>query len=271
MTNASTILFGYHPVREALIAQRRRIDVVLLGSGKGASRRQEIADAAAAAGIEVKWVDPQRIDAMVGHARHQDVCARTGPYPQLALDDLLHRGDESDSPSWFLLMDRIVDPQNVGAMARTAYCAGVRGLVLPKDHSAPISAAASKASAGALEHMPVARVTNLVDAIKRMKRGGMWVVGADRNDGRSVFGTDLTGALALVIGGEEKGLRPLVRKHCDFTVSIPQVGPVGSLNASAAAAVIIYESYRQRMARGDNRRRNNAKRDANAQAKKGGR
>lgn len=254
MSNSSTILFGYHPVHEALLARRRRIDAVFLGRGKGASRRQDVADVAESAGIEVKWVDPQQITAMVGHPRHQDVCARTGPYPQLTLEDVLLHGTGSDMPPWFLLMDRIVDPQNLGAMARTAHCAGVHGLVLPKDHSAPLSAAASKASAGALEHIPVARVTNLADAVKCMKRSGVWVIGADRNGDQSVFDADLSGPLALVIGGEEKGLRPLVRKNCDYTVSIPQSGPVGSLNASAAAAVIIYESYRQRLAGGEKKR-----------------
>ena len=248
MTNAANFLFGYHPVREALLARRRRIDKVYLGQGKGASRRQGIADTAWSAGIDVQWVVPQQITTMVGHSRHQDVYAQTGPYPVQTLDDLLPVGPQAVAPPWLLLMDRVVDPQNMGAIARTAHCAGIQGLVLPKNHSAPPSAAASKASAGALEHMPVAYVTNLVDAIKRIKQSGLWVAGADRNGDQSVFEADLSGPLALVIGGEEKGLRPLVRKHCDFTVSIPQTGPVGSLNASAAAAVIIYESFRQRSA-----------------------
>ncbi len=248
MTTATNVLFGYHPVREALLAHRRRIDRVYIGQGKGASRREAIADIAKSAGIDVQWVAPQQITAMVGHPRHQDVCAQTGPYPIASLDHLLPAGSQSSAPAWLLLLDRVVDPQNMGAMARTAHCAGVQGLILPKDRSAPPSATASKASAGALEHMPVAYVTNLVDAIKRMKQHGIWVAGADRDGERTLFEADLSGPLALVIGGEEKGLRPLVRKHCDFTVSIPQTGPVGSLNASAAAAVIIYESYRQRLA-----------------------
>jgi 23S rRNA (guanosine2251-2'-O)-methyltransferase len=240
------LLYGYHPVLEALRAHRRRIHGVYLGQGKGAPRRQAIADAARQAGVAVEWVTPQQVTAMVGHSRHQDACAKVSPYPIVEVEDLLADASRMADPAWVLLLDQVVDPQNLGAMARTAHCAGVQGIILPKDRSAPPSAAASKASAGALEHMHLAYVTNLVDTIIKLKDHGLWVAGADRDGGRSIFEADLSGSLALVIGGEEKGLRPLVRKHCDFIVSIPQTGPVGSLNASAAAAVIIYESFRQR-------------------------
>jgi 23S rRNA (guanosine2251-2'-O)-methyltransferase len=119
-------------------------------------------------------------------------------------------------------------------------------MVLPKKRSAPPSSAASKASAGALEHMPLAYVTNLVNALKQLKSHGLWIAGADHRGSQTVFEADLTGPLAIVIGGEEKGIRPLVKQQCDFTVAIPQTGPIGSLNASAASAVIMYEAYRQR-------------------------
>ena len=150
-------------------------------------------------------------------------------------------------PPWLLLLDQIVDPQNFGAIVRSAHCAGMHGVIVPKDHSAPPSAAVSKASAGALEHIRLAEVTNLVATIGELKAKGLWIAGADRWGAQSIYETDLKGPLAIVIGGEEKGLRPLVKKNCDFCISIPQVGPVGSLNASAAAAVIIYEAFRQRM------------------------
>lgn len=143
-------------------------------------------------------------------------------------------------------LDQVVDPQNFGAIARTAHCAGVHGILIPKHHSAPPSAAASKASAGALEHMRVAGVTNLVDALKRLKSEGLWVAGADQHGARTVFDIDLTGPILIIVGGEEKGIRPLVKKQCDYLVAVPQVGPIGSLNASAASAVVMYEVYRQR-------------------------
>ena len=119
-------------------------------------------------------------------------------------------------------------------------------MLVPKDRSAPPSAAVSKASAGALEHTQIAQVTNLVDGIKRLKSAGVWIVGADQRGAGTVFDADLTGPLAIVIGGEEKGMRPLVKKNCDFIISIPQLGSIGSLNASVAAAVIMYEVFRQR-------------------------
>jgi 23S rRNA (guanosine2251-2'-O)-methyltransferase len=147
-----------------------------------------------------------------------------------------------------LLLDQIVDPQNLGAISRTAQCIGAHGVVLTKDRSAPLSPAASKASAGSLEHTRVAVVTNLVHAITELKKNGLWVAGADRTGLDDLFKTDLTGPIALVIGSEGKGLRPLVKRHCDFVISIPQTGPIGSLNASVAAAVIMYEIYRQRHA-----------------------
>ncbi|RJQ76896.1 MAG: 23S rRNA (guanosine(2251)-2'-O)-methyltransferase RlmB [Desulfobacteraceae bacterium] len=242
---AVPLLFGYHPVREALRAGRRKIQTVYLAQGKGSGRRQEIAELAGQAGTQVQWIAASELSDLVGHSRHQDVAARTSAYPISSLEEILTTAAVSNAP-WVLLLDQVVDPQNFGAIVRTAHCAGMHGVVVPKDRSAPPTPAASKASAGALEHMRIAYVTNLVIAIEAIKQKGFWIGGADRDGGLCVFDTDLKGPLALVIGGEEKGIRPLVRKHCDFTVAIPQMGPVGSLNASAAAAVIIYEAFRQR-------------------------
>lgn len=239
------LLFGYHPVREAFRAGRRHIRTVYLAQGKGAARRQEIEDLAGKSGTQVQWIAPKELTRLIGHDRHQDVAARTSAYPISSLEEILTITGGSDAP-WLLLLDQVVDPQNFGAIVRTAHCAGIHGILLPKDRSAPPTPAASKASAGALEHMRIAFVTNLVSTMAILKQEGFWIAGADRETGRSVFEADLKGPLALVIGGEEKGIRPLVQKHCDFTVAIPQAGAVASLNASAAAAVIIYEAFRQR-------------------------
>jgi 23S rRNA (guanosine2251-2'-O)-methyltransferase len=243
---AKTLLWGYHPVFEALRARRRKIHAIYLAGGQGAPRRQVIADTAQQAGVTVHWQGADKLTALVGHRRHQDVVAEAAPYPASSLEEIL-AGAASHSARWVLLLDQIVDPQNFGAIVRTAHSAGIAGIVTPKDHSAPPSAAASKASAGALEHMRVAYVTNLVAAMNTLKHQGFWIAGAEQEGQTCVFEADLKGALALVIGGEEKGLRPLVKKHCDFTVAIPQTGPVASLNASAAAAIVIYEAFRQRM------------------------
>ena len=246
MAKERALLWGYHPVYEALHARRRRIHTVYLAKGPGASRRQAIAEAAQRDGVPVQWVAPENITTLVGHSRHQDVAAAVEGYPVCDLEEIIAAGENADT-RWVVLLDQVVDPQNFGAIVRTAHCAGVPGIVAPKDRSAPPSAAASKASAGALEHMRVAYVTNLVATMQTLKERGFWIAGADREGERCLYDADLQGALALVIGGEEKGLRPLVKRQCDYMVAIPQTGALGSLNASAAAAVVIYEAFRQRV------------------------
>jgi 23S rRNA (guanosine2251-2'-O)-methyltransferase len=144
------------------------------------------------------------------------------------------------------MLDNIVDPQNLGAIIRTALCAGVDGVILPKDRCASPTPAVSKASAGALEHLRLSRVTNLVQTIKICKNRGLWTIGLLKDAEQSIYTGDLSGSIAMVLGGEQKGLRPLVRKNCDFLFSIPQQGPLDSLNASAAAAIAMYEAWRQR-------------------------
>jgi 23S rRNA (guanosine2251-2'-O)-methyltransferase len=147
---------------------------------------------------------------------------------------------------FFLLIDHVVDPHNLGALLRTALCVNVDGVIIPKDRSANPSPVVSKTSAGALEHIPLAQVANLVYAISELKKIGTWLIGLDKNGSQSLFGSDLTGSIGMVIGGEESGIRPLVKKNCDFLAFIPQSGPVSSLNASVAGGVAMYETFRQR-------------------------
>jgi 23S rRNA (guanosine2251-2'-O)-methyltransferase len=246
MSVATILLYGYHPVREALRARRRRIDALHMAQGKGIVRRQELVDLAEQAGVKVEWTTPEKLTALVGHRRHQDVAAHAAEYPVSSLEQILAQPVAQGCAPWVVMLDQVVDPQNFGAIVRTAHCAGVQGIVAPKDRSAPPTPAASKASAGALEHMRVAYVTNLVAAAQRLKAQGFWIAGADQEGAQCVFDADLKGPLALVIGGEEKGVRPLVKKQCDFTLAIPQTGRISALNAAAAAAVIIYEAFRQR-------------------------
>ncbi|UCF91775.1 MAG: 23S rRNA (guanosine(2251)-2'-O)-methyltransferase RlmB [Desulfobacterales bacterium] len=147
---------------------------------------------------------------------------------------------------FLLLLDGILDPHNLGAIIRTALCAGVHGVIIPRDRAASPTPAVSKASAGALEHVRLIQVTNLVRTVQALKEKGLWIYGLDRSGEHSIFASDLTGPLALVIGGEQRGIRPLVKKNCDLVVAIPQVGPMNSLNASVAAAVAMFETFRQR-------------------------
>lgn len=235
------ILFGIHPVLEAMRAGRRNIERLFVLEKPG-PRIQEIIAEAARRRISVNATDAANLDSITRKGRHQGVAARTGGYPLAAPADLLN-----PSPPFLLLMDGIQDPQNMGALTRTALCAGVTGILVPKDRQAPPTPAVSKASAGALEHMRLAQVTNLASVMAMLKKAGVWIFGLDR-DGTPVFDADLSGPLALVVGGEEKGLRPLVKKHCDHLVAIPQAGPLDSLNASAAGAVAMYEVFRRRRA-----------------------
>ena len=242
-TQHDALLYGYHAVTEAVRAGRREIRKILLARDKQAARAEKITALADEAGIQVDLVSQQALDTLVGHGRHQGLAAEVSAYPFVRLEALVQNADQ---PPLLLILDQIVDPQNLGAMARTAQCTGAGGIIITRDRSAQPTAAVSKASAGAIEHLPVAGVTNLAKTLQSLKKEGLWIAGADRHGEVELFKADFSGALAIVIGGEEKGLRPLVRKHCDFTVAIPQIGPLGSLNASAAAAVLLYEAFRQR-------------------------
>ena len=185
--------------------------------------------------------------ALVGAVVHQGVAARVSPYPLAAVTDILQTAKGRDGKLFLLMLDNIMDPQNLGALIRTAVCVGINGVILPKDRSAPPTPAVSKASAGALEHINLTRVTNLVNTIKDFKKSGLWIIGLQKDAEQSIYAGDMTGSIAIVIGGEQKGIRPLVKKNCDFLVSIPQQGSVDSLNASVAAAVAMYEALRQRI------------------------
>ena len=235
------ILFGLHSVLEAMRAGRRRIFEIYMCKDRPAPR---IADAAALAKnlqIPIRQLSPKELTSLCGSEFHQGICAKVQIYPVADLADL------PEKPDLFLLLaDSISDTHNLGALIRTALCAGVDGVIIPKDRAAAPLPSVSRASAGALEHMPVVQVTNLVNTIAELKEKGMWIAGMAADADQSLFESNLTGPLALVIGGEEKGIRPLVRKHCDFLIRIPQEGQIDSLNASVAGAVVMYEAYRQR-------------------------
>jgi 23S rRNA (guanosine2251-2'-O)-methyltransferase len=242
----SETLYGFHPVCEALQAGRRTFETLLLRKGRGDLRADALRQLAEARGIAMKSVDDARLTAMVGHGAHQGVCARVGPLPFQDLPALLTAAGAVPGPPFLVLLDQLQDPHNLGAVIRTGYCAGVGGVVLPQDRAAGPSPAVSKASAGALEHMPLARVPNLVNAMRVLKQHGLWLVGLDGAAAQSLYGCDLTMPLGLIVGGEEKGLRPLVKRHCDYLVKIPHARPFNSLNASVAGALAIYEAFRQR-------------------------
>jgi 23S rRNA (guanosine2251-2'-O)-methyltransferase len=181
-----------------------------------------------------------------GSEHHQGIGVQTGPYPFVKVSDILATIHDGQSKSFLLLLDNIMDPHNLGALIRTALCVGVNGIIIPKDRSAQPTPTVSKASAGALEHIFLSRVTNMVNTIKMLKKSGLWIAGMDKVSSESIFACDMKEFNAIVIGGEGKGVRPLVKKHCDMLLSIPQIGPLDSLNASVAGAVVMYEAFRQK-------------------------
>jgi 23S rRNA (guanosine2251-2'-O)-methyltransferase len=239
------ILYGIHPVQEALKAGRRKFYEIYIARDNPAGRLDNILKITKDLNIAVIQLKSKQLSGLAKTSEHQGIGAKVSAYPVEELDQILNR-QISGSYSLLLILDQVVDPRNLGALIRTALAVGVQGVIIPKDRSAPPGPVASKASAGAMEHLHLIKVPNLVGAIKQIKTTGIWVAGLDRSAPKSVFENDLTDPLAIVIGAEEKGLRPLVKAACDFLVSIPQMGPVDSLNASVAGAVAMYEAFRQR-------------------------
>ena len=185
---------------------------------------------------------------MTGGERHQGVALRVEDIASIELEDLLGIWRSSETKGLFLVLDGITDPHNLGALARSAEASGCQGMILPKDRSCPITAAAEKASAGALAHLPVCRVTNIARTLDALKQEGFWVFGlAGEADALNIFEADLSGHIVLVVGDEGKGLRDNVRKHCDNLLSIPMRGEIASLNASVAGGIALFEVLRQQV------------------------
>lgn len=243
----SEVLYGIHPVVEAVSANRRKIHEIYLEKGKTSERIKQVLALAQAKKIPIATVTTSTLKSITGTDLHQGVGAKTSGYVYANFSDINDNVSKDHSNGLLLLLDNILDPQNLGALIRTALCVQVVGVVIPKDRSALPSPAVSKASAGALEHVSLIRIVNMVRTMNALKEMGWWIVGMDKAAEQSIFFSDLTGSVAVVVGGEEKGLRPLVKKHCDYLMSIPQTGPIGSLNAAVAGAIAMYEVFRQRI------------------------
>lgn len=241
---AEDIIFGRNAVAEAL-RRRRSINKILLQEGARGGSLGEILALARDRGIAVEIARAERLDRLSGGMRHQGVAAVAAPIAFKTLDDVFALAAEKGEDPFILLLDELQDPQNVGALLRTADAAGVHGVLMPKRRSCPLNAAVAKVSAGAVEYVPVVQIGNVVQTVEELKKRGCWVVGADM-DGSVFYDTNLTGPLALVIGAEGRGLGRLVKQKCDAVVSIPMNGGVNSLNASNVGAVLMYEAVRQR-------------------------
>ncbi len=239
------LICGVNPVLEALAAGTRHFDRLLVVKGLRGKRLAEAIRRATRMGVPIRFEMRETLDRLAGGVPHQGIIAVVSEKPVLSLEQLL---DASHAPALLVVLDGIEDPRNLGAILRTVEVAGADGVLLPERHSAGLSETVARASAGAIEHVKVARVGNLVQALEELKARGIWVVGFDAAGEERWDAVDLQKPVALVLGGEGRGIRRLVREHCDHLVSIPQFGQVGSLNVSVAAGNALYEAVRQRRA-----------------------
>ncbi|WP_274654079.1 23S rRNA (guanosine(2251)-2'-O)-methyltransferase RlmB [Paenibacillus humicola] len=239
---------GKHPVMEAL-RSGREINKIWVAEQSQKNLPAQIIAEARRAGIVVQVADKRKLDQLAPDVPHQGIVAQAAAYRYYEIDELLERAAASGETPFFLLLDEIEDPHNLGSILRTAECTGVHGVIIPKRRSASLNATVSKTSAGAAEYVPVARVTNLAQTIDRLKEAGIWIAGADVGAERDVYETALDMPLAVVIGNESKGIGRLIREKCDFLLKLPMTGRLNSLNASVAAGVLMYEVIRQRRSR----------------------
>lgn len=243
------ILTGPHATLETLRAGRRKIRRILLARPERAGVTEAIKHLATERGVVVEVRSRADLDRLAMGLSHQGVVVEAGPFPYVETEEVVSMAGRAGQTAFLIVLDGIQDPQNLGAIIRTAEAAGAHGLILPRDRAVGVTPAAVRASAGAAEHLPVARVTNVAAFLEWVKGRGLWVVGADPSGGCLLYAADLQAPLILVIGSEGRGLRPLVKRRCDFLVRIPLAGRVASLNASSAAAVCIFEVVRQRWKR----------------------
>jgi 23S rRNA (guanosine2251-2'-O)-methyltransferase len=241
-----SLLYGIHPVHEALVAGRRDFRALYVSKSRGVKGIEAILQKTRDRGVPIHMKEPDDFRARLGDAVHQGVAADVGDLPTVDESTILKQAEKRNEQPFILALDGLVDPQNLGSIVRTGLAMGVHGIVFPKARAAPLSPAVSKASAGAMEHMLFARVANLVAALKGFKKAGVWVVGAHPGSKTPVSQADFNIGLVVVVGGEGKGIRPLVAKTCDYLVSIPQRREIDSLNAAVAGAIIMYEIVRQR-------------------------
>lgn len=237
-------IIGRNPVLEA-IKSGREIDKLMVKKGEIEGSLRAIVKKARDAGIPVVEAEKQKLDQIAEGGNHQGVIAYAAAHSYATLDDIFKRAEEKGEAPFIVILDKITDPHNLGSIIRTANCAGVHGIIISKRGSVGLSEVVAKTSAGAIEYVPVCKVTNIAQTIDALKERGVWVAGAEAG-GDVMYKTDLTGAIALVVGSEGEGISRLVKEKCDFLVEIPMFGNVNSLNASVAAAVLMYEIVRQK-------------------------
>jgi 23S rRNA (guanosine2251-2'-O)-methyltransferase len=243
---AANMIAGRIPVIEALKAETLIEKIVILAGVKGGAI-ERIKGMAKRNRVPVVEVGKQRFRELVSDTTTQGVVAIVGTKRYVEVDDILDAAKKRGEIPFLLVLDEIEDPHNLGALIRTAECAGVHGVIIPKHHAAEVTTTVAKTSAGASEHLPVAKVVNVANTLEELKEKGFWIIGTDASAERLYTEVDYAGSIAVVIGNEGKGIRPLVKEKCDFLVKIPLFGSIESLNASVAGALILYEGVRKRM------------------------
>jgi 23S rRNA (guanosine2251-2'-O)-methyltransferase len=242
------IIYGRHPVLAALRQEECPLEEVVIAQGARGHWLGEVRRRARAAGLRLRELERSALDRIAGTPHHQGVLARCGAFAYRSADELLDRLPTLTEPPLLVAADGLTDPMNLGNLSRSAYAAGAHGLIIPRERAAGVTPAVLKAAAGALEFLPLYRVTNLADCLQRLKDAGLTIVGADARGEQNIYDADLRGPLTLVIGSEDQGLRPRVRQQCDLLLAIPMARPeIGSLNAAAAGAVVLFEIRRQRL------------------------
>ncbi len=244
MLEESSVICGRNPVLEAL-RSGREIDRLLIQHGVSGGSVTAIIAKCSERGILIKEISPQKMDYFCSGANHQGVAVMCASNKYSTVEEILDYAAQENEKPFIVICDEIEDPHNLGAIIRSAHCAGVHGIIIPTRRSASLNTTVAKTAAGALEYMKVARVTNISNVIEQLKDKGIWVFGADMN-GEKYTKTDFDIPCAIVIGNEGKGIGPLVRKKCDAVVSLPMKGKIDSLNASVAAGILMYEVLRQR-------------------------
>lgn len=238
------IIAGRNAVFEAVKAGRA-VDCLYVARGNRNGSIVPILAKAREKGIAIKEADEKKLSFLCGGANHQGVVASVAVKDYAEVEDIFRLAEERGEPPFIVLCDELEDPHNLGAVLRTCECAGAHGVIIPKRRSVGLTYAVGKASAGAVEYVPVARVSNMVETIKELKKRGVWVYGADM-DGEPWCQVDFNGPCAIVVGSEGRGIGRLVRENCDFVVSLPMKGKINSLNASVACSIVCYEAARQR-------------------------
>lgn len=239
------LIIGRNPVLEALVAGTE-LRCIWVSGDETRAEASDIAQAARKAGVPLRTASRDQIEETASAPGHQGIVAAASIFQYVTIEAILARAEAQGQPPLLLLLDHIEDPQNFGSLVRTSEAAGVHGVIIPERRAAGVTPAVGKASAGAIEHMPIARVTNLVRTIEQLQQAGLWVLGADMKGERTLFEADLRGPTALVVGSEGRGLSRLVSERCDEQVQIPMYGLTQSLNAAVAGALLLYETVRQR-------------------------